>query len=213
MNRIFKLLSSVLVLTFVSIGINAQNSTKILDDLSKKTNSYKNIKATFAYKMQNSKAGINETTNGTLLVAGDKYHLSIAGQEVISDGTTVWTFLPESNEVQVNSVNEESGFSPSKLLANYNSDYNSKLENDVVKDGKSCYQLKLNPKEKNSNFNYVTIIINKELMQLASFIIYDFEDNVFTYDIKQFTTNTIIPEDSFTFNAKKYPGIEVIDLR
>lgn len=213
MNRIFKLLSSVLVLTFVSIGLNAQNSTKILDDLSKKTNSYKNIKATFAYKMQNSKAGINETTNGTLLVAGDKYHLSIAGQEVISDGTTVWTFLPESSEVQVNSVNEESGFSPSKLLANYNSDYNSKLENDVVKDGKSCYQLKLNPKEKNSNFNYVTIIINKELMQLASFIIYDFEDNVFTYDIKQFTTNTTIPEDSFTFNAKKYPGIEVIDLR
>jgi outer membrane lipoprotein-sorting protein len=213
MNHSAKLLISAFIFLVISIGLNAQNSTKILDDLSKKTNSYSNIKATFSYKMLNAKAGINEITNGTLLVTGNKYHLSIAGQEVISDGATVWTLLPESNEVQINSVTEESGFSPSKLLANYNVDYNSKLENDITKDGKSCYQIKLTPKQKNSNFNYVILIVNKELLQLASFVIYDFDDNVFTYDIKQFTTNSSLPADSFIFNEKNYPGIEVIDLR
>jgi len=191
----------------------AQNADKILEELSIKTNSYDNIKATFAYKMVNTEADINEVTNGTLIVEGDKYNLNIAGQIVISDGNTLWTYIPDSEEVQINEVSEDEGFSPSKLLSSYNEEYNAKMMDDFSKDGKLFYQLKLNPKDENSNFDYVVLVINKEKMQLADFIIHDFDGNVFSYEIKQFVTNSDIPEDSFTFDTTAHPNVEVIDMR
>ncbi len=204
----------ILAISLVFTNINyAQKADDILEELSTKTNSYKNIKVSFAYKMVNLEAEIDETTNGTLLVSGDKYRLNIAGQEVICDGTTLWTYLADSEEVQVNEVSEEDGFSPSKLLSSYSDDYKVKLEDNKTKDGIVYYQLNLKPKNENSNFNYVTLSINKELLQLSEFVMHDFDGNVFSYEIKQFITDSDIPNYSFTFNTEKHPNVEVIDMR
>ena len=199
-------------LSFINMSF-AQKAEDVLEELSSKTNSYKNIKTSFAYKMVNLEAEIDETTNGTLIVAGNKYHLNIAGQEVICDGETLWTYLADSEEVQINEVSEDEGFSPTKLLSSYNDDYTSKLGDEIIKDGISFYQINLKPKDKNSNLDYVVLSVNKELLQLSEFIMYDFDGNVFSYEIKQFVTNSELPSDSFKFDTAKYPNVEVIDMR
>ena len=199
-------------LSFINMSF-AQKAEDVLEELSSKTNSYKNIKTSFAYKMVNLEAEIDETTNGTLIVAGNKYHLNIAGQEVICDGETLWTYLADSEEVQINEVSEDEGFSPTKLLSSYNDDYTSKLGDEIIKDGISFYQINLKPKDKNSNLDYVVLSVNKELLQLSEFIMYDFDGNVFSYEIKQFVTNSELPSDSFKFDTAKYPNLEVIDMR
>ena len=203
----------IALLMALSVSAQTKNADQLLDELGTKTNSYKNIKVTFAYTMKNEEAGIDETTNGTLIVSGEKYHLNIAGQEVISDGKTLWTYLADSEEVQVNDVDPEEGFSPSKLLSSYNKEYNAKKEKDLIIDRKSFLQLKLKPKDKDSNFDFVILVINQDAMQLSKFIIHDFEGNIFTYDLKQFVTNSELPADSFTFDPSKYPDVEVIDMR
>lgn len=213
MNAILKLSLGLLLMFSLNFSVSAQNAEKILDDLSIKTNSFDNIKATFAYKMTNQDAGIDEVTNGTLLVAGEKYRLNIAGQEIISNGSILWTYIPDSEEVQINEISEDEGFSPTKLLSSYNADYVAKMQEDIIKEGVTCYQLKLKPKKEDSNFDYVILNINKELIQLVDFIIYDFDGNVFTYEIRQFITNSEISEDHFNFDTSKYPDVEVIDMR
>ena len=125
----------------------------------------------------------------------------------------LWTYIPDSDEVQINDVSEDGGFSPSELLSSYNEEYEAKMQEDIKKEGVTCYQLKLKPKKEDSNFDYVILNINKELLQLVDFIIYDFEGNVFSYEIKQFLTNSEISEDYFNFDTTKYPNIEVIDMR
>jgi len=50
-------------------------------------------------------------------------------------------------------------------------------------------------------------------MQLSDFIIYDFDDNIFSYEIKQFITDTDLSADNFEFDTAKYPNVEVIDMR
>jgi len=110
-------LSILLLLSIFSSSIlfaQSKDAESILQELSSKTNAYKNIKVSFAYKMSNQSAGIDEVTNGTLLISGDKYNLNIAGQVIISDGKIIWTYIPDSEEVQINEKDEESGFSPSK---------------------------------------------------------------------------------------------------
>jgi len=212
MNHLIKSTLSIL-LFIISLNISAQNAEQILEDLSTKTNAFENIKAAFSYKMINEEAGIDEVTNGSLLVSGEKYRLSIAGQEIISNGQTLWTYIPDSEEVQINEVSEESGFSPSKLLSSYNEDYQAKMQKDITKEGILCYQLKLKPKKEDSNFDYVILNIDKEQLQLMAFIIYDFDGNIFSYEINQFITNSDISEDSFNFDASQYPNVEVIDMR
>ncbi len=200
---------------FLSSSILAQDkeAENILKELSEKTNSFDNIKVSFAYKMTNQEANINESTNGTLLVAGDKYRLNIAGQEIISDGSTLWTYLEDSEEVQINEVIENEGFSPTKLLSSYHDEYTMKKDKNIVKEGKSYYELTMKPKDSNSNFDFVILLVDAEKMQLNSFVMYDFDDNIFSYEIKQFITDSDIPESSFTFNTENYPNIEVIDMR
>ena len=101
-------------------------AVKLLDEVSAKTKAYKTIKADFTYTMTNKQAKINESKTGVLLVSGDKYRLTAAGQIVICDGKTVWTYIKESNEVQVNDVeNKEESLTPSKLLTSYNENYNA----------------------------------------------------------------------------------------
>lgn len=213
MKTLIKYIVLAIILMVVAPNCFSQNAEDILTELSERTNSFNSIKVSFAYKMVNKDADINEVTNGTLLVSGDKYNINIAGQNVISDGSTLWTYIPDSQEVQINEVSEDEGFSPSKLLSSYNDSYSSSKMDNLTINGKTYYQLKLNPKDKNSNFDYVILIINKELMQLSNFIMYDYENNEFSYEIKQFITDESIPETSFSFNPADYPDVEVIDMR
>ena len=56
-----------------------QKAKSILDKVSEKTKAYPSITATFDFTMLNEKAGINETSSGSLSLQKDKYKLSVSG--------------------------------------------------------------------------------------------------------------------------------------
>lgn len=211
--KLYKQLFLLLILTMVGT-VNAQNSSqKILDELATKTNAAKNIKVEFSYLMDNASADIHEATEGSLIVSGDKYVLKIAGQHIVCDGKTIWTYIADANEVQINEVDAEASFSPTKLLSSYSDDYDANLVKEYSENNRNYYLLKLKPKAKDSGFDYVHLKIEKDKMQLSAFILYDFESNVFSYVVKEYLTNVALDAKAFTFDASKYPNVDVIDMR
>ncbi len=189
-----------------------QKANDLLDQVSSKTKAYKSIKADFSYKMENTKAKINEQKQGTLLLSGDKYRMEASGQTVICDGKTIWTFMPETNEVQVNSLdNKDEALTPSKLLSNYNTNFKSKLLNDKNTDP-GTVKIELVPNTI-KNYNRAVLSVDKSKLQVKSFVIYDKNGNIFTYTITRFQTDMPLGAADFTFDAKKFPGVEVIDMR
>jgi outer membrane lipoprotein carrier protein len=213
MKSAIKKMSILILALTTALSTFSQNANEILEELSSNTDSFENIKVTFVYKMENKEADISEETNGVLLLEGDKYNLNIAGQVVISNGETLWTYLPDSEEVQINEVYDDDGFSPSKLLSTYTDDYKAKKMNDIKSGGRMFYHLELKPIDKDSNFDFVELVIDKEKMQLSKFIIHDFEENIFTYSINQFITNSELSDDSFFFDTEMHPNVEIIDMR
>lgn len=211
--KLYKHLFILLIIALTGAVQAQNNSQKILDDLASKTNAAKNIKVEFDYLMDNAAADIHESNSGSLIVSGDKYILKIAGQEIICDGKTIWTYISEANEVQINEVNAEESFSPSKLLSSYTDDYDASLEKEFTENNRTYYLLKLKPKAKDSGFDYVQLKIDKQKMQLAAFILYDFDKNVFSYIIKEYLTNVALNANAFTFDASKYPNVDIIDMR
>lgn len=211
-----KIYKQLLILLIISMAGTAQaqnNSQKILDELANRTNSAKNIQVGFSYEMENTDADIHEATEGSLVVSGNKYLLKIAGQEIICDGKTIWTYIADADEVQINEVDEEESFSPTKLLSSYTDDYDASLEKEYSENGRKYYLMKLKPKDKDSGFDYVHLKIEKEKMQLAAFILYDFDNNVFSYIIKEYLTDIALDENAFTFDETKYPDVDIIDMR
>jgi outer membrane lipoprotein-sorting protein len=206
------ILTSLFLLSAI-LAISQSKDSKassLLDEVSKKAKSFKSIKVDFIYSMENTKAKINEEKTGTLLVSGDKYKMSAAGQTVICDGKTIWTYIKESNEVQVNALeNKDDALTPSKLLTSYNSNYKSKI---IKSADPAVESIELIPNT-SKNFTKAILGIDKAKKQVKSFTIYDKNGNTFSYKIKNYLTDTPVTDADFTFDAKKFPGVEIIDMR
>jgi outer membrane lipoprotein carrier protein len=190
-----------------------KSSEEILKEVSEKTKSFSSIRISFTYNMDNPSAKVHESETGTLLIKGDQYRLDIAGQKVISDNKTVWTYIAESNEVQINAVEEdENVLTPTRLLTSYSEDYKSKLVGEATKDGRSQFVIELKPNADKS-FTSVELNVDKELYRITRIAIQDKSGNTFTYLVNKFETNVAVKDNDFVFNQKDYPGVEVIDMR
>ncbi len=95
--------TSLIIVMIMSVSLFAQNTDKgdkksneIMKEFTTKTESYNSFMTEFTYKMENKEAGIDESKEGELTVEGDKYNLKIAGQEVISNGKTIWTYIEDA---------------------------------------------------------------------------------------------------------------------
>jgi outer membrane lipoprotein-sorting protein len=211
-----KYLISFLLLLVASAGISQtkdQNAIKLLDEVSAKTKAYKAIKAEFSYTMENKQAKINEEKSGSLLISGDKYRLTIVGQTVISDGKTIWTYIKESNEVQINSPdNKDDVMTPSKLLSSYNENYRSRIIHDKNQTDPNVETLELIP-NKVKNIIRAILSIDKTKKQVKSFALYDKNGNIFTYKVTKFIPDAPVTAADFSFDAKQFPGVEVTDMR
>ncbi len=204
----------VVLLTMVVVSVSAQrNADQLLKNVIDKTKSYTNLAVDFSYRMQNDKAGIDEVKTGTVLIMGDAFKLTMAGQMVLCDGKTVWTYLEDSQEVMLSNADKsEDAITPGSILTSYYDDYKASFINDKQNSAKGLKTLELKP-DKVKKFIKIQIGINEEKLQIVNFSIFDSGGNVFVYDISKMLTNTKISPSVFTFRQADFPGVEVVDMR
>lgn len=209
----------LLLLTSRSLMAQEPIDTKakaILDELSKKTKSYSSLKAEFIFTLENKDKKVTETQNGVILLKGNKYKLEIKGQEVISNNKTVWTYLKDANEVQVNNVDTLSTdvLNPSTIFTLYEKGYKFKFDREEVKGTSTLQTINLypvNPDKK--KFHTIKLTVDKAKKQIVMVKMLMKDGSAVNYTIKTFTINIDIKDASFTFDAKAHPGVEIVDLR
>jgi outer membrane lipoprotein-sorting protein len=196
----------------------------ILNGVSQKYHSYNTVKSDFSITVNNPQAGVNQTQTGTLLTQAkaNKYKLTIynagsktaVAQEIISDGKTQWTYMPQQKEVQVNDMdNSAEGLNPAKLFTLYENGYKY-IYTGLQKVGGKTYQaVELTPVDAKQNIFKIRLLIDKAKKQIYSAQLFDKNGSRYNYTIRSFTPNPTAPADAFTYNAKAHPGVEVVDLR
>ncbi|MCK4676588.1 MAG: outer membrane lipoprotein carrier protein LolA [Bacteroidales bacterium] len=210
-----RLVLVLVALLFFIITAAAQDkkASAILDDLKEKTQSYKTIKMIFSYSLDNENEDIHESFDGELLLKGNKYRLSIAGQEVICDGESTWTYIQDAEEIQINSIeDDDEALTPNNLFTSYYDNYKSKFNKEYEENGRTIQVIDLTPLEGKS-YSKIQLLLIKETLHFDSFIIYDKNGNLFTYKVIEFIPNMVIDDEKFVFNAEDYPDAEVIDMR
>src|SRR3546814_302577 len=152
---------------------------------------------------------------GTLFVqpGGSKYRVQVAGQEMISDGTTSWVYLPEVREVQVSHVADASGeLNPAQLFTLHEKGFKFLLKGSATVNDKNVHLIDLVPLE-SSPYSKIEVAVEKSTHLLRRLKVFDKNGNHYIYHIKSISFDPGIEAGFFTFNASKHPGIEVVDLR
>lgn len=200
-----------------SITLRAQYDPKaleILEAMSKKYKAIPSFEASFSYTLTNETEKINEEFKGKMMVKGDKYRLSLPEQEVINNGTTIWTYLPEAKEVNIDNFDPNSeDLNPSKFFEIYKKGFKYLYLEDKTEGGVLCEVVDLVPEKRDAQYFKVRMNIVKKDRSIHSWTMFDKAGNLYKYSITKFNAAAKIDDATFTFDPKKYPGVEVVDLR
>lgn len=187
---------------------------QILDAMSSKYQKLPSYSAEFSYTLVNEQEGISDKFDGNLLVMGEKFRLIMAGQEIFCDGKTVWTYIEEINEVNIDHYNaNEMEMSPNKIYDAYKKGYKYQFVEEKSQNGNTFQIVDLIPEDTGSPFFRIRLQISKKDLNLSSWEIFDKNGNRYYYLVKGFSEVANARSGDFEFDVKKYPGVEVIDLR
>lgn len=202
---------------FISLSASAQYDPKalaILDAMAKKYKAIPSFEANISYTLTNDVEKINEEFKGKITVKGDKYRLVLPEQEVINNGATIWTYLPEAKEVNIDNYDPTSeDVNPSKIYEIYKKNFKYLYIQDKTEAGVLCEEIDLVPEKKDAQYFKIKMFINKKDKSILSWTMFDKGGNKFKYSINKFNPTIKVEDSFFVFDPKKYPGVEVIDLR
>jgi outer membrane lipoprotein carrier protein len=205
------------VLLFAGITAQAQYDPKALEILEAMSKKYKAItafEANLTSGLSNESEGVNEEFKGKITVKGDKFRLLLDDQEVINNGTTVWTYLPAAKEVNIDNFDPTSDeVNPTKIFDMYKKGFKYLYLADKTEAGVVCEEVDLVPEKKDAQYFKIKMMISKKDKSIQSWTMFDRSGNRYKYTITKFVPNVKVDDSYFTFDVKKYPGVEVIDLR
>src|SRR5688572_14421334 len=185
-----------------------------LEAMSKKYKAFTSFEANITSSMTNEVEGVKEEFKGKITVKGDKFRLVMDDQEIINNGTTVWTYLPSAKEVNIDNYDPASeDINPSKIYEIYKKGYKYLLIGDKTEGGVAYEEIDLVPEKKDAQFFKIKMIIGKKDRNIQSWTMFDKSGNKYKYTISKFAPNVNVADTFFTFDPKKYPGVEIIDLR
>ncbi|MFN8335650.1 MAG: outer membrane lipoprotein carrier protein LolA [Cyclobacteriaceae bacterium] len=185
-----------------------------LDAMSQKYKAYTSFEANITTTMTNETEGVKEEYKGKITVKGDKYRLVMTEQEIINNGTTQWTYIPSAKEVTIDNYDANtSEINPSKIYEIYKKGFKYLHNGERTEGGVTVEEIDLVPEKKDAQFFKIKMIINKKDRSIQSWTMMEKNGTNYKYSISKFTPNVTVADTFFAFDTKKYPGVEVIDLR
>ena len=196
---------------FMLIGVlgfsqNSKQAKQLLDQVSAKVKSYKNISINFKYSLNNKEENIEHNTKGNVVLKGDLYLLNLLGVTRMFDGKKIYTISSEDEEVTITNVADEdqNELTPSKMLTFYQSGYTYKLDKKLPVSGRSIQYVKLIPIDSNSEIAYVLLGIDANTKNIYNVIQNGKNGTTTTLTVNTFKTNQPLSESLFIFDRNKY---------
>lgn len=204
------------ITTYIIIGLmwitlpaqNADNAKSLLNEVSIKIKTYKNISIDFKYALNNQSENISQETRGSVVLEGEKYVLNILGATRIFDGKTLYTISPDDEEVTISSNNSdnEGTITPNKMLSFYTDGYSYAM--DIVQNisGRKIQYVKLTPIDSNSDISYILLGIDATTKHIYNLIEIGKNGTRTTLTVNSLKTNEALPKNLFSFDKEKYKG-------
>jgi len=149
---------------------------------------------------------------GSVVLKGDRFMLALPENNVWSDGKTVWSYLPDINEVTIteNDPDDDSFMSkPSLLFTMYKDGYKVRLIEQTPKE----WIIDLYPEDISGDMIRMRLKIGKTDYSLQNAEYKTKEGITVTLDTQKYDLLFKPAADFFTFKPADHNGVEVIDMR
>ena len=202
-----KLFLFILLLSHPLLSQNTEAARKLLDEVSGKISSFKNIKFDFTYVLENRPENIRQETNGYVTISKDLYRINFLGFEQLFDGKMTYTIIPENEEITISDPEEESefGINPSEILTIYKKNYAYQWDIKQNVMGTPVQFVKLIPNEEKKELKYLLLGIDMRTKLIYRLIEIGRYDTRTTLTLKNIKTNINLRDDFFLFDKNKYP--------
>ena len=198
-----------LFLLFATQALTAQNNADMLIRLVvDQLKSHKNVEMVFTYQISPDGKNLGESEKGHAWLQGEAYKIEMANQQTISDGKIIWSYLIEDEEVMVSNATDGTDNTPLKLLTSLDESYVATLTG-IDAQGLATIEL-ANPK---GQYKRVTLKINTKKVELKNADIYMEDGSKMVITVEEMKFDQKLDDKFFTFDTKKHPKVDVIDMR
>ncbi len=213
--------SSILFVVLFTSGLYAQGglsspfeikAEELLEQASQYIQNNQPLKIDFSYAMENVQFAESESIQGVFYAHGDKYHMQLGTNRMVSNGSVAWFFMEDVNEVHISLVQDsDTDLTPTSLLNNFRQDFRSTWLREEYHEDAVVQIVDMVPNTPQV-FHRFRLAIDSH-HKIAYSIAYDRHGGSYRYNVISIDTNPTIAQGLFAFDPSKYPGIEVVDLR
>ena len=217
MKRIFKmkLTRLILLLALFPAAAMAQKDSEavtVLSEFSKKATSAPSVKIEFNIVAYDAKEDEETEMNGTAVISGDSYRLTLPDNLILADSKAVWNYMPDVKEVTVTEPDysdDSIKSKPSMLFTMYEKGYKVRL----VEQNPSEWIIDLYPEDIRMNLVRIRLAVGKALHDLKSAEYKTKDGMTLTLTVSKYDLTFRPPAGYFAFNPADHKGVEVIDMR
>ena len=196
----------ILLVAFLPLYIFAQNNAERRVKAALSELKHSAYEGKFSLMYYNEMSDITDKQSGEITLMGNKFCIVLGGNETKFDGKTQWVFVSEYNEVSITepTVDELNEISPLAMIEHY-------VAKDKISEGKDG-EINFYPTQpKESEYFRIELRLNKSNLP-TRLVIHQKNGDKITL-VWDSLNKTKVSSDYFVFDVRKYPNVEVNDLR
>ena len=219
----YKIMKKIfIVITLIAYSIcgftqtEAEHNDKSKGILEKVSNAYQKNKTTkFNFKLTILSEDINETQEGYALLEGDNFFYKTEEREVICDGESVWTYLPDDNECYIDLLEDlENTINPNEIFTIWKEGFKFQYIGEKTINNELIHQIKMFPKNpEKSKYHTLLMEINETTSRIKQAIIKSKDGVTIQFEILKLTSNPSLENNTFKWDINKHPNVDEIDNR
>lgn len=203
MRRLFSIVSLLMVALCVGA---ASSGGALLQRCAAKIKSAPSLSVTYTVSADGN------TAEGLLVLQGEMFTISTPGMVSWYDGKSQWTYSDQIGEVNVISptAEEVQQINPFAIVKSFSSSYSSEQ---VKSSSVGVTTLRLTANNRKSDISSADVTINDKTLYPTRIVLTMSNRQKVTINIKNVKAGGKLPVSNFRFDAKRYPNVQVIDLR
>jgi len=186
---------------------NDSRAISLLNKVSEKIDSSVSFKISFTYTLENINEGINQNSDGSIIIKEDNYLLDFMGIKQLSDANKIYSIVPENEEIIISNIEDEDNntIKPSKLLVFYRDGYLILWDKKEIIDDNVIQFVKLIPIDSVSDIDYLLLGVNTTTNDIKKLIEIGKNQTKTILSVKSIEYDILIEDDLFVFNKDNYP--------
>lgn len=202
----------LLVITIGLFGQSDPEANKILDKFSSIATSSPSVSMKFTLVTINQMENVNDTIEGSIVMAKDQYRLEMPDNITWFNGTAAWNYLKAEKEVTITKPDKKDDSfvsRPSAIFSLYKKGYKTRF----IEESSKSFVVDLYPEDIKTDLIRIRLAIGKSGSDLIS-AEYKRKDGITAYLIvNEYNLKTKPDPATFVFNPQNYKGVEIIDMR